>query len=320
VLSDVAAESTAFDYERTQLKLRGEYRLGRQLRVHLGYDGRRFERSDQARRRTDTDRVWTRFMSRFSDDADLELELYGETRDGSEYAEPPTTGLPQNPLMRKYNLADRERRGALLRTTLFLSDTADLGLEIEAGRDDYEDTVIGLERTEWRRYGGDFSWLLSRSATLYASAFEERLESRQSNSQTLSAPDWRATSTDRFRTATLGVDLPRLIGAVDMKLELSSAESQGEIANDTSGRRTAFPDLESSRDTVRLGFSYPVNPALRVGFDWLRERYEESNWALQGIGPTTVPNLLALGAEPYDYDVNVFYVSVRWARPPAGLE
>jgi pimeloyl-ACP methyl ester carboxylesterase len=37
-----------------------------------------------------------------------------------------------------------------------------------------------------------------------------------------------------------------------------------------------------------------------------------SDWALQGIGPATIPTILALGAEPWEYSVNYVGASVRY--------
>ncbi|MCK7579756.1 MAG: hypothetical protein MZV65_31370 [Chromatiales bacterium] len=47
----------------------------------------------------------------------------------------------------------------------------------------------------------------------------------------------------------------------------------------------------------------------------VRERSTASDWALDGIEPATLPTVLALGADPYDYDVN--YVARRCATTSA---
>jgi hypothetical protein len=39
---------------------------------------------------------------------------------------------------------------------------------------------------------------------------------------------------------------------------------------------------------------------------------DSDDWALDGVNPDTIPNLLALGADAWNYDANIFYISVRW--------
>ena len=59
VMTDTAlasglASNIAYDYERREFKLRGEYRLSRRTRLHAGIDIKRMERNQQDRRSTTT--------------------------------------------------------------------------------------------------------------------------------------------------------------------------------------------------------------------------------------------------------------------------
>ena len=42
------------------------------------------------------------------------------------------------------------------------------------------------------------------------------------------------------------------------------------------------------------------------------ESFESDDWALAGVEPGTVSTVLTLGAKPYDYDVWVFGLGVRY--------
>jgi hypothetical protein len=42
------------------------------------------------------------------------------------------------------------------------------------------------------------------------------------------------------------------------------------------------------------------------------ERYSSDDWAIAGIDPDTLPTVLSLGADPYDYSVNYVGVSLRY--------
>jgi hypothetical protein len=42
------------------------------------------------------------------------------------------------------------------------------------------------------------------------------------------------------------------------------------------------------------------------------ERYSSQNWAIDGVGPSTIPNVLTLGETSPQYKVNVASVSLRY--------
>jgi len=63
---------------------------------------------------------------------------------------------------------------------------------------------------------------------------------------------------------------------------------------------------------LKLGVSYPYSESLSVGIDYIYEKYSSSDWALDDVGPATIPNLLALGADAWNYDNSVVYVNVRY--------
>jgi len=51
---------------------------------------------------------------------------------------------------------------------------------------------------------------------------------------------------------------------------------------------------------------------LQVNFSFTHETYNSSDWALSGVEPSTIPNLLALGLQPNRDNVNLFGLSVRY--------
>ena len=312
VPAGVPVPNSAYDYERRDIKLRGEYRTSRRLKFYAGFDNERFERNRQDRKRTTTNRLWFRLRSRLGQSSNLDFDVFTEDRDGSTYSTVPNPAAPENPLMRKYNMADRERSGMKLRGSVYPGNRSDFGWEFELGDDKYQDSAIGLTDSEYVRVGADFSYLIGDAASAYANLYNEQIETEQRNSQSFSEPDWAATTDDTFTTATLGVNYPQLLGPVDTRLEYTWSRSIGETRNNTSGLPLSFPDLRTKRQTLNVGLSYPLSDALSIGFDYYFESFDSDDWSLDGVNPDTIPNLLALGADAWNYDVNVFYFSVRY--------
>jgi hypothetical protein len=51
---------------------------------------------------------------------------------------------------------------------------------------------------------------------------------------------------------------------------------------------------------------------MQIHFRYMRETYNSNDWALNSVGPSTVPNLLAFGVLPYRDNVNLFGVTMRY--------
>jgi hypothetical protein len=59
------------------------------------------------------------------------------------------------------------------------------------------------------------------------------------------------------------------------------------------GLQQAFPQNWTKLDSTRFEVSYKWTSATQIHFRYTRETYNSNDWALNTVGPTTVPNLLA---------------------------
>jgi MtrB/PioB family decaheme-associated outer membrane protein len=313
VPAPVSRRATAFDYRRDELKLRAEYRPWRALSMDLGLSTREVERSQQERDTTTTDKLWFELRTRVRGVAAFKAEALAEQRDGSEYLPLDDAAAPQNPLMRKYNLADRDRSGVRFRASLLAIPQADLAFEYALTDDDYDQSRVGLTGSRSRVVGVDAAYATG-GFSAWASVSEENVRTEQNNSQTFGAPDWSATTQDRFTSAVLGFSHQQLFDLFDLELEYSYSRSRGRINNDTSGLQTSFPDLRQQRSTFRLSAKWPFRENLSLGIDYFFEELDSDDWALDGVGPDTVPTLLALGAQAWNYRSNVIYFSATFRQ------
>ena len=308
----VPVTSSAYDYERREIGLRGEYRLPAGMKMFAGFDNERYERNRQDRSRTTTNRAWFRLRTRLGQRADLDADLFAENRGGSEYTVTDNPAAPENPLMRKYNMADRERNGIRLRGSMYGGERVDFGWELEYSEDRYDNSALGLTDSDYLRLGADVTVLVGTQGSAYASLYNEKIGTDQRNSQSFAEPDWAATTDDRFSTVTLGLAYPGLLDTVDVSLEYTWMQSVGETENNTSGLVTSFPDLRHTRRNIKLGLSYPVSESLSFGFDYFFESVDSDDWMLDGVEPATIPNLLSLGADAWNYNVGTYYLSVEY--------
>jgi long-subunit fatty acid transport protein len=139
------------------------------------------------------------------------------------------------------------------------------------------------------------------------------MESKQNGSQTFSYPDWSSDTKDEFDTLVLGFKWPEIFSRVDLNLDYTYAKSSGDIDINVLGARSAFPQLDTELDSLRLYLDYQVRDNLKVRAGYWYEHYSSSDWALDNVFPATVPQLLSLGANAYNYNVNTVLLSVNYS-------
>ncbi len=301
-----------YGYERNRFALDGDLRIARWLRVALGWGRKETERNLQERATTEADRIWTKARLNYNAVIDATLLLSREERDGSAYESLTGTTAPQNPLMRKYYLADRDRDTFEFRLGMTPSDLVSISFLSRYAEDDYTDTAIGLLRSEDTSWTVDGSIATGGGNALYAAYTREVIESDQANSQNFGRPDWLGLGRDEFDTVVIGFLMPKLAkDKVKLNIDYTWAKSKGEVgiefANSSQGG--PFPNLKTELNSLRLSLDYAWREDLTFRFGYWFESFDSSDWALDGVEPATVNNLVSLGADAHGYDVNTFLVS-----------
>jgi hypothetical protein len=209
-------------------------------------------------------------------------------------------------------MANRTRNRAELRANIAATERVSFGLLVDAAEDDYSDSAIGLTRGRELNLGGDVTVMLSDQTSLHLFVNRQEIESEQSGSQTFSTPDWTGENKDTIDFFGVGVKHIAIKDKLEIGADFTVTRSKGAISVTTAANEPAFPDLSTSRDSLRLYATYRLkdNVALRAGY-WY-ERYESDDWALDGVAPATISNVLTFGQLAPQYRVHVFAASVRY--------
>ena len=77
----------------------------------------------------------------------------------------------------------------------------------------------------------------------------------------------------------------------------------GEAA--TRAGEAPFPVLYTSLRNTRLYLQYQVSDRWGWGLDAYREEYRSTDWLIDGLGPDGIEDILTLGGNSPDYDVEV---------------
>ena len=315
VVTDFAPGQTVgnlpYGYQRKTYKLDGDLRVARWLRVAAGWDRNDMERNLQEREKTEADRLWTKLRANYGGTFDATLLFAHEDRGGSEYRTLTNARSPQNLLMRIPYMADRNRDEVEFRFGLVPSDVINLGITSRWAENRYKDLAIGVLKTSDLAWSVDGTVAFGSGSALYGMYTRETISSTQANSQNFGNPNWTGLNDDEFDTVVVGLSMPNLTAKLKLNVDYTYATSTGEygIAIDNSTQDGAFPNLETDLHSLRvtLDYEWRESTTFRIGY-WY-ERYSSEDWALQGVQPATVTNLLSMGADPFDYDVNTFLVS-----------
>lgn len=314
--SGPAVSTTRYGYERTRLDVYSEVRVFDWLYLSGGAEQDETKRSNLVTDKTEEARGWGRLRVR--PHATVEFTgTYGKSHtdaDGGEYTVQAFLP-PENPLLRKFYLTNRDRdfaEGMLTWAPWKLS----FALQGSYANDEYRLSALGLKSSRDYRYSGTGSWAVTDKVSVYATAGYQNIVTDQEGQEGLPASilPWRATHEDEFQTAGGGLQWRDIGGKFDLGLDYSYAGSKGWIdtASAAPGVAGAFPMLRSKLNALRFSAGYDVNERLRLHLSFAREDYSSSDWALDGVEPATIRNVLGMGADPYNYTVNVIGLSFRY--------
>jgi MtrB/PioB family decaheme-associated outer membrane protein len=317
-------ENLPYSFRRGKLSLGAAYRLSRTLRVAGGYDRTEHERDFQDVAEQTEDSSWGSVTWRPTAWLDLRAKGGAARRDVDRYDESVAESFGQNPLLGKYNLAYRYRRFAEVSVAASgIEKPVSLSVTSLYADDDYTKSPLGLLDGEDLRISGDLSYTLAENRHLYLQAGYEDIQSTQAGSERFSLPDWRADNSDSFRTVGAGLKLARLRNAVDVTMDYTRSAGNTEIALATAaGDADSLPDLASTLDSFRMRLSWRKTARMTLYLSARYERFVVDDWALQGVQADTVPVILTLGAEPYDYHRMLIGIGIRYRAgdPAPGAE
>jgi len=310
-------QNRPYSYEDYGFDLITDVKVAKGMKASFGFSRDTLERKLQEVDENEEDTLWGKLRFRPAPGVSLDIEGQTADRDASNYQQIDYLNLDQNPLMRKYNQADRDRDGYKVRLSVQPADRLSFGMSREYWDENYDNSDVGLTGANRESIYGDISYAFSEKVTTYLNAGREEIDSTlvgaQSNTNPNTAlPNWTGKNSDEFDNVGLGFRWNRIRERWGVEFDYQHAKSDGDVKVLQSGASDSFPSLETKRDRADLGVTYHLksNVVLRGG--WLYERYRSDDWGLDGVQPDTVGSVLTWGANSPDYNVSVFTLSFTY--------
>lgn len=306
--------NTPYSFERDRLSVSGGIKLFNTVRVSAGYDRNELNRDYQEVAEQTEESGWGKLRWRPTGNLEAALRGGSSRREIDTYNTDVAVSFGQNPLMRKYNLAYRYREFAELSLSASLPETpVSIGMSYLYADDSYTESELGMTDSEESRINVDFSWAVSDATSLYLNAGSDSIEAMQIGSESFQGPVWQASHDDSFAHYGGGFRIAGKNEKIDLTLDYTRSDGETDIL--FAGQNISpdsLPRLESTMDSLRLAMNYRMSDRMDWTLGLRYEQFETADWALDNVQPDTIPVVLTMGADAYDYDVWIIGIGVRY--------
>jgi MtrB/PioB family decaheme-associated outer membrane protein len=326
-----------YSFREMRWKLDAGYRFGKRTQLSGSVERRDTDRTYSEREEA-AETTWNLTLRHAASDWFTgSLRIQRANRDGSTYHgdhpflsgyDPGYTdtipgGFENPPGLRKYYQADRTR-DRLAVNLAFTPGNWNFGLDAQQVRDDYDHSELGLQYARNSVITIDAGYAPSENWSVYAFHTWEHVAQDQAGVSTrggtrdIDVVDptrlWWADHRDRIRTTGAGLDWKAKSGRLDLGLDYVLARSNG-IVNVVTGSSLLFAPLPPNRTrlaSLGLRARYRLADDLDLHVRWWNESYRATDFALDGVEANQLANVILLGEDSEDYDVNVVTVSFSY--------
>ncbi|ABV37531.1 outer membrane protein [Shewanella sediminis HAW-EB3] len=309
-ISGAFKQNTLLDTEKLNYKVNVSYRINSDYRLQAGYDREELERSHSDRDQTDESTVWTKLDIRSFANSNLKLKASFSQRDGSEYQASELTSDIDNPQLRKFYLADRDRTAFEAKFNHAPAGWINISFSGLYAEDDYSDTTLGLTSSEDYSYNLNVDMQFDKRLSGYGFAGQQWFESRQNGSQSFSASDWSVNVDDEFINLGAGLNYT---GLMQDKLSLGLDYL---FANSSSDRQVVYTttqpqgDYYSYNHSVEMYANYLLSDLMAVRLGYRYERYYDTDNAQVDVN--AIDGLTTLGKLNHNYNAHQVMLSFSY--------
>lgn len=315
--SAVARVNLPYSYSRRQANVSAAYRFAPHTRVTLGYSYDERERTFQDIESNTEDSVWGEITLSPGHAISASFKYTTSDRDGSELQLEPEILPATNPLLRKFNMAARERDLATGHINFTPGPAVSIGLTAQVADDEYTESLVGLTESTDTSYTADISIDAGESVNVYGFITHQTIESTQFGSQAFATADWTAVTEDSFDTVGINIRAMSIADRFSFGIEYFYSESAGKFElQSATDPLLPFPDLETQLHHAQAYLDFQATERLAIRFGYTFEDYDSSDWGIDGVTPQTVPSVLTLGERSFIYDAHLLTIGFQYK--PAG--
>jgi len=345
LLEENARVNWPYSYRRNNLQVDVNYRLMRSSRLTVGYEFENIHRDFTEREDTNEHTGKIRFTFNPFSSAGGWIRYQHSMRRGSTYVsnEPFLTGVnpdyinllqatnpddlyPNDPLMRKFHIADRNRDQLAAAVNYYPNDELTFTLSGHYNRDDFLHTQDGLQKSENGNVSLDAGYTPSKKISFNAYVTYENYNYKQrgfyhpgfvgvltpTTDRIAKFGDnwWSMDSRDKIYTAGAGLDWNVIEKKLKVKVDFLASHARTETTPHSDGLAfLPLPDLKTDLYRITMTAEYNIKKNMGLRFRYLYENFDTSDFARDLVTPDTLANVILLGNGTPNYSVHVVGIS-----------
>lgn len=234
-----------------------------------------------------------------------------------------------DPLLRRYHLADRDREQVAVNFTMLPVAMVSLDIIGKLTRDDFPESKVGLQTSASRHLtlnlgidppGSDWH--------AYGYVTGERYRNKQQGysrrgggsptpffpeSVRLPENNWWVESADRVVTAGVGFNWLLLQDKLDLSVDINRSDATTDTDPVSNGLAYSdFSDIDSTLTGLALKGRYTLNNGHQLGLNYRFEKYDSTDFAFDRVAVDSLSNVILLGNASPVYSGYVVEVTYRY--------
>lgn len=300
-----------YSYKRQLYSADLRYRAHRMIRLSGGGKLENIDRTLQAVETTEETTWWAEAKVTPTYYSQLRFKLETADRKVDDYLQPVDGGPIENPLMRKYNMADRERDRVVVELDLMPTEAIGVNFSYYRAESDYDESVLGLQESTDQSYTVNFNYAVGEKIDLYAWLTRDDIDASMSNASGSNASPWNAVTDDRITTMGVGAS-SRLSDSTSIGVDYVSSDSRGRISVETAAEEPPFDILKTDLTNLKAYFNHEINDHWGYKLYAEYEKFSGKDWAIDGFGPDGINSVLSLGQQIPDYSTWYFRIQASY--------
>jgi len=300
-----------YSYKRQQYSADLRYRAHRVIRLSGGARQVNMDRTLQAVDRSEETTWWGEVKTNPGFNSELRLKLESAKRDVDDYQQPDDGGPVDHPLMRKFNMADREAERVLIEADFMPTEKFGINLGYIQAKADYDNSELGLQSSDQDSYSVNLNYTINEKINLYAFYNLDYIDANILNTAGGNATPWDAVTQDRIETYGIGLSAT-ISEKSSIGFDYVSSDSTGDISVQTGEDEEPFDSLITDLSSFKLHFDYAFNDRWGYKLYAEQEEYESSDWAIDGLGVDGINSILTMGEQSPDYKVWYYRIQLSY--------
>jgi len=281
-----------YDFSKETFSSRLDFRLNSHQKSSIGYHSEDKTRNFQSIYKTKEDGFSAKYNATFFDD--IQIAVKGEllSRDSSAPQLIDFLGVTENPLMQRFNVANREQGKIDFQLFYNLSENFSATISGKYAEQDYHEIKIGLINNQQENINLDLYWNLNETSNFSVYYQQEKIETELAGSDGFSSANWQANNLDEVTSYGFNFSFQKLL---DNNLSLTFDYSRSDADSITDIVRSnitdTLPSVSSLWSNAELKIDYNYSEKLNFSLSFQYQEFENSDYAIDGVISGSLTNL-----------------------------